>query len=216
MNLFKCLCLIYAQFVDFLISLMFRARMKTGGLTKFVRVAVFSLVSVTMISASPTRCGNENGSLKECHGTALESKLHPTGIQKSSSEILHSFPDFIAAKTAAVADGTIYSTAFETTLKSTSYPGLSRAAHFQEANGALLQAMEGSTEIAGRMQGLGINLERTATGLVPRQSPAGWTWHHAPESGVMQLVPRAQHAPGSIFQPTLHPGGQGGMAIWGQ
>ena len=120
------------------------------------------------------------------------------------------------AKGGVAADGSIYSTAFQTTLKSTSYPGMSRAAHFQEANGALLQAMEGSSEIAGRMQGLGINLERTATGLAPRQSPAGWTWHHAPEPGVMQLVPRAQHAPGSIFQPTLHPSGQGGMATWGR
>lgn len=105
MNLFECLCLIYAQFVDFLISLMFRARMKPGGLTKFVRVAVFSLVSVTMISASPTTCGNENGSLKECHGTALESKLHPTGIQNSSSEILHSFSEFLAANNVAVRQG---------------------------------------------------------------------------------------------------------------
>jgi RHS repeat-associated protein len=121
-----------------------------------------------------------------------------------------------AAKATAVADGSIYSTAFQTTLKSTSYPGASRAAHFQEANGALLQAMEGSTEVAARMQGLGINVQRTATGLAPRQSPAGWTWHHAPEPGVMQLVPRTQHAPGSIFQQTLHPGGQGGMATWGR
>ena len=122
----------------------------------------------------------------------------------------------LAAKAGAVADGSIYSTAFETTLKPTSFPGASRAAHFQEANEALLQSMEGSAEIASRMNGLGINLERTATGLAPRQSPAGWTWHHAPEPGVMQLVPRAQHAPGSIFQPTFHPGGQGGMAIWGR
>ena len=122
----------------------------------------------------------------------------------------------IAAKATAVADGSIYSTAFQTTLKSTSYPGAFRAAHFQEANGALLQAMEGSTEVAARMQGLGINVQRTATGLAPRQSPAGWTWHDAPEPGVMQLVPRTQHAPGSIFQQTLHPGGQGGMATWGR
>jgi hypothetical protein len=77
----------------------------------------------------------------------------------------------VAANTGAVADGSIYSTTFQTTLRSTLYPGASRAAHFQEANGALLQAMEGSTEVAARMQGLGINVQRTATGLAPRQSP---------------------------------------------
>lgn len=41
--------------------------------------------------------------------------------------------------------------------------------------------------------------EKTATGLAPRTSPAGWTWHHSKEAGVMQLVPRTQHTPGSIF-----------------
>jgi len=61
----------------------------------------------------------------------------------------------VAAKSApAVADGAFYSTAFETTLKSTSYPGMSRAAHFQEANGALLRAMEGSPEIAAECRAL--------------------------------------------------------------
>jgi hypothetical protein len=32
--------------------------------------------------------------------------------------------------------------------------------------------------------------------------------------GVMQLVPRDQHAPGSIFQGAFHPNGQGGYAEW--
>ncbi|MCB1692221.1 MAG: HNH endonuclease [Pseudomonadales bacterium] len=52
--------------------------------------------------------------------------------------------------------------------------------------------------------------------MAPRQPPAGWTWHHAQEPGVMQLVPRVQHAPGSIFQDVLHPNGRGGYSIWGQ
>jgi RHS repeat-associated protein len=121
----------------------------------------------------------------------------------------------IAAKT-VVPNGSAYSVAFETTLNPASYPGLSRAAHFQEANGALLRAMEGDAQFAQIMQQGGVNLQRTATGLAPRTSPAGWTWHHAPEPGVMQLVPRTQHAPGSIFQNTIHPGGQGGYSIWGQ
>ncbi|WP_394345008.1 hypothetical protein [Chryseobacterium taihuense] len=33
----------------------------------------------------------------------------------------------------------------------------------------------------------------------------------------MQLVPKRQHSniPGGIFWNTLHPGGKGGMSIWG-
>ena len=112
--------------------------------------------------------------------------------------------------------GQFYSTAFETRLSPTSYLGVSRGRHFQEANENFLRAMEGDAGLAQAMQQGGVNLQRTATGLAPRTPPTGWTWHHAPETGVMQLVPRAQHAPGSIFQGTLHPGGQGGYSIWGQ
>jgi hypothetical protein len=81
---------------------------------------------------------------------------------------------------------------------------------------ALLTAMESDPQFAQMMQGMGVNVERTATGLTPRTPPAGWTWHHAEDPGVMQLVPRVQHAPGSVFWDTLHPGDRGGYAIWGQ
>jgi RHS repeat-associated protein len=110
----------------------------------------------------------------------------------------------------------VYSVAFETRLNPSSYPGVLRSVHFQEANEVLLQAMEADAQFAQMMQQAGVNLRRTVTGLVPRTSPAGWSWHHAQESGVMQLVPRSQHAPGSIFQDILHPSGQGGYSIWGQ
>ena len=116
----------------------------------------------------------------------------------------------------AEATGDFYSVAYQTELKATSYPGVSRAAHFQEANGNLLSAMESDSQFAQAMQDMGVNLERTPTGLAPRQSPAGWTWHHADDSGIMQLVPRTQHAPGSAFQDVLHPGGEGGYSIWGK
>ena len=111
--------------------------------------------------------------------------------------------------------GDVYSVAYQMKLKATSYPGFSRGAHFQEANGSLLQMMEGDQQFAQSMQNLGISLQRTPTGLAPRASPPGWTWHHAQEPGVMQLVPRLQHARGSIFQGILHPGGEGGYSIWG-
>lgn len=112
--------------------------------------------------------------------------------------------------------GQFYSVAYETKLSPTSYPGVSRGAHFQEANENFLQAMEGDAAYAQDMQSLGINLQRTPTGLAPRTSPSGWTWHHAEEPGVMQLVPRTQHQPGSIFQDALHPNGKGGYSIWGK
>jgi hypothetical protein len=34
--------------------------------------------------------------------------------------------------------------------------------------------------------------------------------------GVLQLVPREQHDPGSIFQDALHPDGRGGFYKWGK
>jgi hypothetical protein len=112
--------------------------------------------------------------------------------------------------------GQIHSVAFETKLNPTSYPGVSRGRHFQEANENLLRGMETDAGFAQMVQGSGINLQRSTTGLAPRTPPVGWTWHHASEAGVMHLVPRVQHAPGSIFQKTLHPSGQGGYSIWGQ
>jgi len=115
-----------------------------------------------------------------------------------------------------VATGAVYSVAFEARLSSSSYPGLSRGAHFQEANEALLKAMEKDASFANGIRDIGINLQRTPTGLAPRVSPSGWTWHHAMEPGVMQLVPRNQHAPGSIFQGAFHPGGVGGYSTWGK
>jgi uncharacterized protein RhaS with RHS repeats len=109
-----------------------------------------------------------------------------------------------------------YSTAFETRLSASSYPGVSRARHAQEANENLLSAMESDPAFAGQMQTLGVQLERTATGLAPRTSPAGWTWHHEVEAGIMRLVPRIQHTFGSPFWDLLHPGRRGGYSIWGQ
>ncbi|HDS1235307.1 TPA: RHS domain-containing protein [Pluralibacter gergoviae] len=109
-----------------------------------------------------------------------------------------------------------YSTAYEMRLSKTSYPGVSRGRHFQEANESLLKAMESDKQFAHMMKDLGVNLERTPTGLAPRQPPTNWTWHHELEEGVMRLVPRSQHTPGSEFWKILHPDGYGGYAVWGK
>jgi len=76
--------------------------------------------------------------------------------------------------------------------------------------------MESDPQFQEAMKAQGINLQRTPTGLAPRTPPAGWTWHHAQEPGVMQLVPRTQHTPGSIFWDALHQNGKGGYSIWGK
>jgi hypothetical protein len=112
--------------------------------------------------------------------------------------------------------GSVYSVAAEVRLSPSSYPGVSRGAHAQEANEQVLRSIEADPSLARTMNSMGVQIERTATGLAPRTSPANWTWHHAQEPGTLQLVPREQHAIGSIFQDVLHPGGTGGYSIWGR
>jgi hypothetical protein len=109
-----------------------------------------------------------------------------------------------------------YSVAFEMKLRPGSYPGVSRGRHFQEANKALLDAMEKEPELAAQLRELGISLDRTPTGAVPRSAPDQWVWHHAETPGTMQLVPKSQHDPSSSFWWVLHPDGRGGYYLWGK
>jgi len=112
--------------------------------------------------------------------------------------------------------GNFYSVLYETKLRPTSYPGRLRPAHNQEGNENLLQEMEGYADYARMMQDGGVDLRRTPTGFAPRTPPAGFSWHHGEEPGVLQLVPREQHDFGSIFQDILHPDGRGGFSKWGK
>ena len=104
-----------------------------------------------------------------------------------------------------------YSVAFEMQLAPEEF-GLRQAQHFQIANEALQAEQEVNPALADLVpapQGWG-------------RPPAGWTWQHATidqgggNAGVMQLVPRSQHTPGSPFWSLLHPlpGGAGGYAQW--
>jgi hypothetical protein len=121
------------------------------------------------------------------------------------------------AEIRASPDGRFYSVAFEMRLKLSSYRK-SRRTHVQEANEALLGSVESDPEFARAMRQQGIEIRRTPTGLAPRKSPDDWTWHHAEEPGVMQLIPRSQHDRGTIFQGVLHPHrrGGGGYSKWGK
>ncbi len=118
-----------------------------------------------------------------------------------------------------VGNGKVYSVAYETRLSSSDYPKVSEAKHFQIANRNLLRAMDADPQFAKGMDTLIPGLRRFLAGPkggIPRRSPPGWTWHHAAEPGLLQLVPYVQHKPGSILQRILHPGGKGGYYIWGK
>jgi|GEM_PF-1278400 len=101
-----------------------------------------------------------------------------------------------------------YSVAYETTIAAAGVG--SRESHFTQANTALISAIEGSPDFAKAMDELGIQVGRLD------RSPAGWTWHHVVDRpGVMQLVPRAMHTPGSPWWSLFHPNGFGGFKVWG-
>ncbi len=132
-----------------------------------------------------------------------------------------SSPTFVAPQTTRPASSPNYSVAYETSLPSPAYPGRSAEFHFSEANRSLHAAFEADPRFAADMEGLypGIfdGVAPGPKGGFPREAPTDQlTWHHeATRPGTMQLVPRDQHiAPGPVQQ-SLHPGGKGGMAIWG-
>jgi hypothetical protein len=96
-----------------------------------------------------------------------------------------------------------YSVAFEVRLRPEQF-GMDRPHHFNTANQALRTEMATNSAL------------RELVGSHPKwgKSPEGWTWHHAPEPGLMQLVPRIQHTKGSPFYQLLHDNGNGGYHIW--
>ena len=69
----------------------------------------------------------------------------------------------VASWAAAVADGSRYSVAYEVRLGESAYPGISRGAHYQMGNEALLSAMEGDAAFARIMQDC-VTVRRTTSG----------------------------------------------------
>ena len=109
-----------------------------------------------------------------------------------------------------------YSVAFETQLDD-AVLGSSRSVHFNRANAALDDALRSDTAFATQFDEMIPGASSAVSLMGGRATPAGYTWHHVPSSaaggrvGVMQLVPTWQHAPGSIWQRLVHPGGSGGL-----
>ncbi|QES47382.1 hypothetical protein DEJ50_05630 [Streptomyces venezuelae] len=117
--------------------------------------------------------------------------------------------------------GSAYTVGYQMELPSTSYPKKPRSLHFQDANRSLYAAMQQDATFAASMESMIPGITKFLTpgprGGMTSATPAslGWTWHHATDAGVMQLVPRSQHRYGGQLQGALHPGGVGGFKIWG-
>jgi len=120
------------------------------------------------------------------------------------------------SETTTLSTGSFYSVAFEVKLPSNLYPGKGYYSHFKAANVSLSEAMASDASFGSSISKLGIDIPRSSTGSILGKSPTGWVWHHNMEAGVMQLVPKIQHSTGSMFWNTMHPGGVGGMSIWGR
>jgi RHS repeat-associated protein len=117
-----------------------------------------------------------------------------------------------------IGSGRAYSVAFEAKLPQGAYPGRSRAFHYQEANRTLVNAIDADPEFAKGMDELipGVRQQLVGSkGGIATTPPKGWTWHHAGEEGIMQLVPTRQHQAPELRE-LFHPGGKGGYAIWGE
>ncbi|AYM96376.1 hypothetical protein EAG14_10185 [Acidovorax sp. 1608163] len=107
-----------------------------------------------------------------------------------------------------------YSVAYEMKLNPQDY-GKSAATHNKRAAESLRASLAQDPEQAAMMEALGVKLGTKST-------PQGWTWEHASSSaaagqtGVMRLVPRNQHTPGSDWWRVIHPdpGAAGGYAEW--
>jgi hypothetical protein len=116
-------------------------------------------------------------------------------------------------RTVNAPNGNSYSVAFQTQLNSADL-GRSRPVHFNRANAALDSALRADPQFAAQMDQLIPGVQASVSSVGGRATPSGWVWHHAESPGAMQLVPQAQHTPGSIFWNTLHAGGQGGYSLW--
>lgn len=108
------------------------------------------------------------------------------------------------------------STAFEARLPSSMYPDVAARLHFREANSQLLRAMDADAGFAQMMDDLipGIRGQLELPRSISTRAPHGWTWHHADEAGLLQLVPSNQHWDPVLWR-ILHPDNKGGMAKWG-
>jgi len=144
----------------------------------------------------------------------------PGGLPGAAAKAPRAIDQTIAAtKAARVPSGAHYSVAFEMKLDSAAL-GRSRSVHFNRANAALDEAIQSDAQFAQLMERLIPGVGQAVSRTGGRTTPKGWVWHHVASSqsggqtGFMRLVPDTQHAPGSTWWGTLHPGGIGGYSEW--
>ena len=109
--------------------------------------------------------------------------------------------------------GQTYSVMYEMRLDPADW-GTSHSVHLNRANAALDAEMQSDPQFAAQVEDLIPGAGGSVSSVGARRTPLGWTWHHAAEPGLMQLVPEAQHTNGSIFWGAMHPNVRGGYAIW--
>ena len=120
---------------------------------------------------------------------------------------------------AAPSNPSTYCTAYEFQLDPADY-GRSRAVHLNRANEALHNQLMVDPYYAAGMEQMSPGIMQRVSPLFGRRSPLDFTWEHASsttangEIGVMRLVPRAQHTPGSVWWRVIHPdsGAAGGYS----
>lgn len=121
---------------------------------------------------------------------------------------------------------TAYTVAYETTLDAADIP-TDRPTHFRAANTKLLNDIMADDDFKQLMEQITgrpdlVRDLQARTGRVRSKPPKNWTWQHATKSqaqgriGVLQLVPRVEHTPGSPWWRVLHPlpGAAGGYSEW--
>lgn len=112
-----------------------------------------------------------------------------------------------------------YSSLFEMQLDPADF-GRGRGVHFNRANTALDDAIKADPELGAYLDQFSPGIADRVSSTGGRRDPIGHTWQHEPAAnaggrqGVIRLVPRYQHTPGSPWWDVLHPGNSGGYAEW--
>ncbi|WP_157216373.1 hypothetical protein [Flavisphingomonas formosensis] len=114
-----------------------------------------------------------------------------------------------------------YSVLFEMVLDPVDF-GKYRGLHFRRANAALKAWLASDPEMTKFFDEAFPDFRDAVSAVRRRSAPEGWRWEHASTSttngrvGVMRLVPREQHTPGSVWWRTIHPdpGARGGYSEW--
>ncbi len=114
-----------------------------------------------------------------------------------------------------------YSVWYQMKLKPEDF-GKSRPTHFARANDVLAGDLKSNPTLRKALEEINPKIYDQITSTVDKKlSPKQFAWHHAHSSttggehGVMQLVPKEQHKPGSGNWGVMHPKNKGGYHEWG-